>query len=123
MFQHIPVPAVPCRHSPEGLAYWQQLLAMADALMAVAKAPAAAAATPTTPPPANITQLQQQVPGPAIGSAAAAAAGLAGQGAAAGPGCVLLQLLDVLLPELAKMGQELTPHTAGEQLVLTYMHL
>jgi hypothetical protein len=56
---------------------------MGNALLTLAKAPAG---------PATPAQQQQQ---------------------GVGPGFVLLQLLDVLLPELAKMGKELEPRAAG----------
>jgi hypothetical protein len=84
--------------------------------MAVAKAPPP---PPHAASPANVTQQQQQQAlGPpasaVVGSSTAAAAAKAGQGPGVGPGFVLLQLLDVLLPELAKMGKELEPHNTGE---------
>lgn len=75
------------RTSPEGVAYRDQLLAMADALMAVAKAP------PPVPP-------SDVASGPAPAESS-------------GSGFVLLQLLDVLLPELTKMGRQLEPRAAG----------
>jgi hypothetical protein len=61
---------------------------MVNALVTVAKAPAG----PATYLQAGQQQQQQGV----------------------GPGFVLLQLLDVLLPELAKMGKELEPRAAGD---------
>jgi hypothetical protein len=81
-----------CRHSPEGVAYREQLTALANALVTVAKAPAGLATSML----AGQQQQQQQ------------------QGV--GPGFLLLQLLDVLLPELAKMGKELEPRAAGDLL-------
>jgi hypothetical protein len=74
-------------------------------------------------PPAQATNKQQQLQG---SSSAVNAATASSETAAAmqleqegvGPGWVLLQLLDVLLPELAKMGAELEPQSTGDRLLL-----
>jgi hypothetical protein len=66
---------------------------MANALVTVAKVPAG----PATYLQAGQQQQQQQQ-----------------QQQGVGPGFVLLQLVDVLLPELAKMGKELEPRAAGD---------
>lgn len=74
------------------MAYRDQLLGIADALVATAKA---ANNTPSS-------------------SAAAAAAGNVGSGGA-GSHSVPLRLLDVLLQELQKMGRVLEPKSTREQ--------